>query len=93
MEPLEQTRFDNLYQAYLNELILQGKRPKTIDCYSRCLRQVTLFFNTYPDHLSVEQLKHYFLFLATHKSWSAVKKKAGQAYLFLSNCVAHRICM
>jgi len=73
MEPLEQTRFDNLYQAYLNELILQGKRPKTIDCYSRCLRQVTLFFNTCPDHLSAEQLKHYFLYLATHKSWSAVK--------------------
>ena len=28
MQPLEQVRFDNLYQAYLNELILQGKAPK-----------------------------------------------------------------
>jgi integrase/recombinase XerD len=73
MKPLEQARFDNLYQAYLNELILQGKSPKTIDCYSRCLRQVAVFFDTCPDHLSVEQLKRYFLYLATHKSWSMVK--------------------
>jgi len=73
MEPLEQARFDNLYQAYLNELILQGKALKTIDSYSRCLRQVAEYFNTCPDNLSVEQLKRYFLYLATHKSWSLVK--------------------
>jgi len=73
MQPLDQTRFDNLYQAYLNELILQGKSPKTIDCYSRCLRQVTEYFNLCPDHLTTEDLKIYFLYLVEHKSWSAVK--------------------
>jgi len=73
MKPLDQARFDDLYQSYLNELILQGKSPKTIDCYSRCLRQVAEYFNTCPDRLSVEQLKRYFLYLATHKSWSLVK--------------------
>ena len=73
MKPLEQTRFDDLYQSYLNELILQGKSPKTIDCYSRCLRQVAEYFNTCPDNLSVEQLKLYFLHLVEHKSWSMVK--------------------
>jgi hypothetical protein len=30
----EQTRFNQLYQAYLNELTLQGKSPKTLDMYS-----------------------------------------------------------
>ena len=73
MKPLEQARFDNLYQAYLNELILQGKSPKTIDCYSRCLRQVTEYFNVCPDHFTTEQLKIYFLHLVEHKSWSLVK--------------------
>jgi integrase/recombinase XerD len=73
MHPLVQARFDDLYQSYLNELILQGKEPATIDSYSRGLRQVTAFFDTCPDHLTVEQLKIYFLYLATHKSWSMVK--------------------
>jgi len=27
-------RFDHLFQAYINELIIQGKRAKKIDCYS-----------------------------------------------------------
>jgi integrase/recombinase XerD len=29
----DQTRFNQFYQAYLNELTLQGKSPKTIDKY------------------------------------------------------------
>ena len=73
METLEQIRFEKLYQAYLNELTLQGKAPKTIDSYSRYLRQVTYYFDACPDHLTVEQLKCYFLYLVTNKSWSAVK--------------------
>lgn len=73
MKPLEQTRFNNLYQSYLNELTLQGKSPKTIDCYSRCLRQITNYFNACPDNLTTEELKIYFLYLVEHKSWSAVK--------------------
>lgn len=73
MKPLEQARFNNLYQSYLNELTLQGKSPKTIDCYSRCLRQITNYFNACPDNLTTEELKIYFLYLVEHKSWSAVK--------------------
>jgi hypothetical protein len=30
----DQTQFNQFYQAYLNELTLQGKSPKTIDIYS-----------------------------------------------------------
>ena len=59
MKPLEQQRFDYLYQSYLNELTLQGKSPKTIDCYSRCLRQVSQHFDICPDQLSTNQLKTY----------------------------------
>ena len=61
IKPLEQARFDRLYQSYLNELFLQGMQPKTIESYSRALRQVTTFFDTCPDNLSAEQLKQYFL--------------------------------
>ena len=67
MEPREQARFDKLYQSYINELILQGKSPKTIDSYSRYLRQITEYFDTCPDHLLATQLKGYFLHLATRK--------------------------
>ena len=73
MNTLDQTRFNVLYQSYLNELTLQGKSVKTIDCYSRCIRKIAEFFDTCPDHLSTEQLKLYFLHLVEHKSWSAVK--------------------
>ncbi len=73
MKPLEQARADDLYQAYINKLILQGKSPKTIDCYSRCLPQVTNYFNASPDNLTTEELKIYFLYLVEHKSWSAEK--------------------
>ncbi|MBA6232863.1 MULTISPECIES: hypothetical protein [unclassified Colwellia] len=44
-------------KAYLNELTLQGKSPKTVDMYSRCLRQVVVFFYTCPDTLTAVQLK------------------------------------
>ena len=35
MTPSEQQRFDLLYQQHLTNLTLQGKRPATIDAYSR----------------------------------------------------------
>ena len=73
MNTNEQHRFNNLYQEYLNALILQGKSPKTVDMYSRYLRPVSLFFDTCPDALTAAELKGYFLKLVETKSWSAVK--------------------
>ena len=73
MNTIEQARFNLLYQYYPNELTLQGKSNKTIDCYNRCLRQTATFFDTCPDQLTVEALKTYFLHLVKHKSWSHVK--------------------
>jgi integrase/recombinase XerD len=69
----EQARFNLLYQKYLNELTLQGKQPKTIEMYSRALRKVGDYFDCCPDHLTQDQLKEYFLALATNLSWSSVK--------------------
>ncbi|WP_340680063.1 phage integrase N-terminal SAM-like domain-containing protein, partial [Paraglaciecola sp.] len=69
----EKTRFNQLYQAYLNELTLQSKSPKTVDMYSCCLRQVSVFFDTCPVVLTAAELKTYFLSLVETKSWSAVK--------------------
>ena len=69
----DQARFNQVYQAYLNELTLQGKSPKTLDMYSRCIRQVSFFFDTCPDTLTATELKGYFLSLVETRSWSAVK--------------------
>jgi len=73
MNTFEQSRFNVLYQSYLNELTLQGKSEKTIDAYARCLRQTATFFDKCPDKLTIEELKTYFLYLVEHKSWSHVK--------------------
>ena len=73
MNSHDQTQFDYLYSNYINELKLQGKSEKTIECYSRALRQTAVFFYTCPDHLSVGDLKRYFIYLVDNKSWSAVK--------------------
>ena len=53
MNQNEQQRFDHLYQRYLNELTLQGKSPRTIEAYSRCIRKLSEFFDGCPDHLTV----------------------------------------
>jgi integrase/recombinase XerD len=89
MNITEQTRFNLLYKSYLNELTLQGKSEKTIDSYSRCIRQTAIFFDTCPDQLTVEDLKIYFLHLVEHKSWSHVKITRC-AIQFLYTHVLHR---
>ncbi|WP_231731531.1 hypothetical protein [Colwellia sp. TT2012] len=48
MNTQEQAYFNSIYQSYLNELTLQGKSTKTIDSYSRCIRQVATFFDVCP---------------------------------------------
>ena len=53
-------RFNQLYQAYLNELTLQSKSPKTLDMYSRCSRQVSVFFDICPVALTAAELRAIF---------------------------------
>lgn len=73
MTPTEQQRFNFLYEQHLTNLKLQGKRPATIDGYSRALRRVTEFFDRSPDTLTTNDLKRFFAALIESHSWSTVK--------------------
>lgn len=66
-------RYEFLYQQHLTALSLQGKRPATIEGYSRALRRITDYFDRCPDSLSHEDLKHYFAKLIESHSWSTVR--------------------
>jgi integrase/recombinase XerD len=82
----DQTSFN---QLYLYELTLQGKSPKTVDMYSRYLRQVSVFFDTCADTLTAAELKAYFLTLVETRSWSTVKI-ARNAIQFFYRHVLHK---
>ncbi|MDO6776165.1 site-specific integrase [Shewanella sp. 3_MG-2023] len=73
MNTHEQQRFDFLYEQHLTNLTLQGKRPATIDAYSRAVRRISAYFDTCPDNLSTNDLKRYFASLIASHSWSTVK--------------------
>lgn len=73
MNPLEQARFKPLYEQMQQALLLQGKRPKTIDAYSRAVRRVADYVDRCPDNLTADELKDYFASLVASHSWSTVK--------------------
>ena len=73
MNAIEQQHFDSLYHQHLINLTLQGKRPATIDAYSRAVRRITVYFDRTPDRLSIQDLKLYFNALIQSHSWSTVK--------------------
>jgi integrase/recombinase XerD len=73
MDAAEQARFERLYQQHLLALKTQGKRPKTIDAYSRALRRLRDQFDCCPDTLTPKQLRWYFAELVDSHSWSTVK--------------------
>ena len=78
MNTQQQLHFNALYQQHLNNLTLQGKRPATIDAYSRAIRRISPMiyigkFDCPPDNLPEQQLKTYFVALIDSHSWSSVK--------------------
>lgn len=73
MNSSQTLRYNFLYEQHLINLSLQGKRPSTIDGYSRAVRRITAFFDKSPDELSIEELKQYFHCLIQTHSWSTVK--------------------
>jgi integrase/recombinase XerD len=73
MNTSEQQRFDSLYEQHLTNLTLQGKRPATIDAYSRAVRRIAAYFDCCPDKLNTDDLKRYFAQLIASHSWSTVK--------------------
>ncbi|PSU50220.1 hypothetical protein C9J12_05675 [Photobacterium frigidiphilum] len=49
MDTEQQLRTNFLYEQQLTNLELQGKRPATIDAYSRAVRRITHHFDKAPD--------------------------------------------
>lgn len=73
----QQAHFDYLYQQHLSNLTLQGKRPATIDAYSRALRRISAYFDCPPDILTTQDLKQYFSMNVVRVSQIAKHKDNG----------------
>ncbi len=69
----QQQRSDYLYEQHVTHLTLQGKRPATIDGYSRALRRITHHLDKSPDTLTPDDLKRYFAQQTKTYSWSTVR--------------------
>ena len=82
MNAIEQQHFDFLYEQHLINLKLQGKRPASIDAYSRAIRRITTYFNRTPDTLTTQDLKQYFNCLIQTHSWSTIKLDRNDLQFF-----------
>ncbi|MCG6199912.1 phage integrase N-terminal SAM-like domain-containing protein [Psychromonas antarctica] len=61
------------YHQYIINLILQRKRPATIDAYSRAVRRIADYFQRILDTLTPQELKQHIDTLIKTRSWSTVK--------------------
>ena len=73
METHTEANFKRNYERYLQHLKLKGLQPKTIDAYSRAIRQAGERFGRQIDDLSAQQLADYFSERLASHSGSAVK--------------------
>ena len=73
METQTAANFKRNYERHLQHLKLKGLQPKTIDAYSRAIRQAGERFEQQIDDLSAQQLTDYFSERLDSHSWSAVK--------------------
>ena len=81
----QQQRSDYLYEQHVTHLNLQGKRPATIDGYSRALRRITHHLDKLPDTLTTEDLKRYFAqLIKTHSSSTVRINHNGLRKLWMS---------
>ena len=81
MNPVDQQRFDVLYEAMQQALRLQGAADNTRDAYLRAVRRSTEFFDRPPD----TDLKRYFASLIDSHSWSTVKlDRCGLQFFYRS---------
>ncbi|MGD6738459.1 phage integrase N-terminal SAM-like domain-containing protein [Photobacterium leiognathi subsp. mandapamensis] len=58
MNKAQQHRSGYLYERHLTHLTMQGKRPATIDTYSRALRRIIHQLNKSPDTLTKVTTHH-----------------------------------
>ncbi|MEZ8192289.1 site-specific integrase [Vibrio sp. 1F279] len=73
MNATDLERYNALYEQHLTNLKLQGKRPATIDAYSRAVRRIIAHFDRVPDTLTTADLKQFFASLIQTHSWSTIK--------------------
>ncbi|WKY59514.1 site-specific integrase [Vibrio sp. SNU_ST1] len=73
MNSTDLERYNTLYEQHLTNLKLQGKRPATVDAYSRAVRRITAQFDRVPDTLTTADLKQFFASLIQTHSWSTFK--------------------
>ena len=91
MNNSQQQRFNFLYEQHLINLRLQGKRPATIDAYSRAVRRIFAYFDKSPDGLTTANLKDYFNSLIQPHSWSSVKiDRNGLQYFYCYTLYCHK---
>lgn len=51
------------------DLVLSGKRERTVKTYLAAVRQLARHYNLSPDRLSEDQVRKYLVFLADKKNW------------------------
>ncbi len=56
-----------LRQRMIEDMQLRGFSARTQECYVAAVRQLAAHYHTRPDHLSEEDLRQYFLYLANDK--------------------------
>jgi len=61
-----------LLKRFSEDLQLKGLSPRTIDMYTRAVRQLTKHYQKSPELISDEELRQYFLFNKNERKWSRV---------------------
>ncbi len=51
------------------DLVLSGKRPKTVQAYLSSVRQLARYYGISPDQLSEDQVRSWLVYLADQKKW------------------------
>lgn len=73
MKTPNHSQFKSNYEKHCHHLKLKGLQPGTIDAYARAIRRIGDYFDGQIDHLTHDQLLHYFSNLLDSHSWSTVK--------------------
>jgi site-specific recombinase XerD len=61
-----------LLKRFSEDLQLKGLSPRTIDMYTRAVRQITKHYQKSPELISDEELRQYFLYNKNERKWSRV---------------------
>lgn len=51
------------------DLVLSGKRPKTVKAYLSAVRQLARYYSLPPDELTEDQVRAWLVYLADKKNW------------------------